>query len=120
MEPKSDSRRVRPGALADRSKRARDQAERTRVQARVIRARSEAVRKQFRSKPALPPPRLSPRELEVLALLASGVTTKDLALQLGISINTANYHLANVYRKLGVHSRVAATNAYFRRLAQVD
>lgn len=51
----------------------------------------------------------------MLTLLSHGLTTKDLALQLGMSVNTANYHLANVYRKLGTHSRVEAANAFFKR-----
>lgn len=51
--------------------------------------------------------------------MSRGLTTKDLAVQLGITVNTANYYLANVYRKLGAHSRVAAANAYFGRAPQV-
>jgi DNA-binding CsgD family transcriptional regulator len=89
-------------------------ASKVRLQARAIRSRSRSLRGRFTS-PRTPLPRLSTREREVLALLASGLTTKDLAIQLGISVNTANYHLANVYRKLGAHSRVAAANLYFGR-----
>jgi DNA-binding CsgD family transcriptional regulator len=59
--------------------------------------------------------KLSAREQEVLTLLSAGCTSKAIASQLHVSPNTANYHLANIYRKLGVHSRVAACNA-FRRM----
>jgi GAF domain-containing protein len=52
----------------------------------------------------------------VIALANSGLVTKEIASQLGISINTVKYHLANIYRKLGVRSRVDALNAYHRLL----
>ena len=89
-------------------------ARRIQLQARVVRSRAAAVRAQRQPK-AQPLPRLSPKESDVLALLSRGMTTKDLAVQLGISVNTANYHLSNIYRKLGAHSRVEAANAYFMR-----
>lgn len=59
-------------------------------------------------------PAISPRELQVLALVAGGLTTKGIAFHLGVSPNTINYHLANLYRKLRVHSRVDAARAYLR------
>jgi DNA-binding CsgD family transcriptional regulator len=55
---------------------------------------------------------LSSHEFSVLVLVRSGLTTKELAAQLGISINTAKYHLTNIYRKLGAKNRVEASNAY--------
>jgi LuxR family maltose regulon positive regulatory protein len=48
---------------------------------------------------------LSPRELEVLHLLPSGLTAEELADELIISVNTVRSHLKNIYAKLGVHSR---------------
>ncbi len=49
---------------------------------------------------------LTPRESELVALLASGVVTdRGLAERLVVSLNTVKYHLHNVYRKLGVRSR---------------
>lgn len=91
-------------------------AARVQVQARVIRTRSAEVRRRIVHRDqALP--RLSPREHDVLALVSTGVTTKSLAIQLGISANTAGYHLSNIYRKLGTHNRVEAVNEYFRRRA---
>ena len=57
---------------------------------------------------------LSSQELSVLDLVSSGLTTKELASRLGMSVNTAKYHLSGVYRKLRVRNRVEAMNAYSR------
>ena len=51
---------------------------------------------------------LSPRECEILALLASGQSNKELARGLGISPNTVKTHVARLYEKLGVGRRVQA------------
>jgi LuxR family maltose regulon positive regulatory protein len=51
------------------------------------------------------PESLSPRELEVLRLLPTGLTAEELAEELIISVNTVRSHLKNIYAKLGVHSR---------------
>jgi LuxR family maltose regulon positive regulatory protein len=51
------------------------------------------------------PEPLSPRELEVLRLLPTGLTAEELADELVISVNTVRTHLKNLYAKLGVHSR---------------
>lgn len=94
------------------------ESRRVRLQARVIRARAAEVMHRFEGANARSvPARLSQRELDVLELLSRGLTTKNLAIQLGISANTANYHLSNVYRKLGAHNRVEAANAFFQRTA---
>jgi DNA-binding CsgD family transcriptional regulator len=52
--------------------------------------------------------RLTPRECEILELVASGQSTKEVARQLGISPNTAKTHLAGVYQKLEVRRRTQA------------
>jgi DNA-binding NarL/FixJ family response regulator len=49
---------------------------------------------------------LTPRELELTALVVSGLRNRDVAAQLGISEGTAKLHLYNVYRKIGVANRV--------------
>ena len=49
---------------------------------------------------------LTPRELELTSLVVSGLRNRDIAAQLGISEGTAKLHLYNVYKKLGVASRV--------------
>ena len=55
------------------------------------------------------PAGLTERELEVVALLARGLQTKQVARELGISTKTADRHIQNAYRKVGVSSRAAAT-----------
>jgi DNA-binding CsgD family transcriptional regulator len=52
---------------------------------------------------------LSPRELEVLRLLAGGETNGQIAVGLGISINTVERHVVNVYRKIDARGRADAT-----------
>ena len=52
---------------------------------------------------------LSPRELDVLTLVAEGLTDRKVAEQLFISPRTVNQHLRSTYNKLGVNSRAAAT-----------
>jgi DNA-binding CsgD family transcriptional regulator len=51
---------------------------------------------------------LSPRECEILELLASGQSNKELARTLGISPNTVKTHIARVFEKLDVQKRVSA------------
>lgn len=51
---------------------------------------------------------LTPRELEVLQLLAAGQANKDIARALGVSPNTVKTHLARLFEKLGANSRTAA------------
>jgi HD-GYP domain-containing protein (c-di-GMP phosphodiesterase class II) len=55
------------------------------------------------------PAGLTDREAEVVALLARGLQTKQVARALGISAKTADRHIQNAYRKIGVSSRAAAT-----------
>lgn len=52
--------------------------------------------------------RLTPRENEILALLAEGQSNKVIARNLGISDGTVKLHVKSILRKLGVHSRVEA------------
>jgi DNA-binding CsgD family transcriptional regulator/tetratricopeptide (TPR) repeat protein len=52
---------------------------------------------------------LSNRELDVLALVAEGLTDREVAVRLYISPRTVNQHLRSIYNKLGVSSRTAAT-----------
>jgi LuxR family maltose regulon positive regulatory protein len=51
---------------------------------------------------------LSERELEVLRLLAEGLTDREIAEQLTVTLGTAKTHVSHIYGKLGVHSRVQA------------
>ncbi len=60
------------------------------------------------TKPAAQPIALSPRERELLALLVEGLTAKEIADRLSVSIHTTSTHTRNLFTKLGVHSRAAA------------
>ncbi|HKP63584.1 MAG TPA: LuxR C-terminal-related transcriptional regulator [Polyangiales bacterium] len=64
---------------------------------------------------------LSPRELQVLRLLASGKTNKRIARELGLSEKTVDRHVSNILTKLDVSSRAAATAyAYEHHLLRPD
>jgi DNA-binding CsgD family transcriptional regulator len=51
---------------------------------------------------------LSPRQREILALVAAGRTSKEIAGDLGISESTVNWHLSNAFERLGASSRAEA------------
>jgi DNA-binding CsgD family transcriptional regulator len=53
-------------------------------------------------------PPLSPREAEVLTLIAEGYTNRAIAARLVISEKTAGRHVENIFCKLGVHNRAQA------------
>jgi HD-GYP domain-containing protein (c-di-GMP phosphodiesterase class II) len=55
------------------------------------------------------PAGLTEREAEVVGLVARGLQTKQVARRLGISIKTADHHIQNAYRKIGISTRAAAT-----------
>ena len=59
--------------------------------------------------------RLTPREREILSLLAQGQLYKEIALQLGISPSTVRAHLHAVYGKLAVRSRTQAAVRFLQR-----
>jgi len=54
--------------------------------------------------------KLSPRELEILELVAEGCTSKEVADRLAITMSTVCWNLDEIYKKLHVHSRVQAVN----------
>jgi len=58
---------------------------------------------------------LTPREAELLTLLAKGMTNKELGKALFISEATVKTHLAHIYAKLGVDTRAAAVSVALRR-----
>jgi DNA-binding NarL/FixJ family response regulator len=58
---------------------------------------------------------LSEREREVLDLLTSGMSNKEIATHLTISVNTVKFHLRTIYSKLGVCNRVQAMQTVGRR-----
>lgn len=57
---------------------------------------------------------LTEREMDVLSLVATGLSNKQIANKLFISEETVKVHIRNLLRKLNVHSRVAATVLYFQ------
>lgn len=57
---------------------------------------------------------LTPRELQVLRLTASGMTNSEVAVAVGVSVHAVKFHLASVYRKLGVANRTQAAIALLR------
>ena len=80
---------------------------------------SEIARLVVRSfqSPLDPPPEtaaLSPREQEILALLADGLSNKEIAARLTISFFTVRAHLMHIYEKLHVRSRTEAAAKFHR------
>lgn len=51
-----------------------------------------------------PGPRITPRELEIIRLLAEGKSNKELSTQLGITVRTVETHRSKIMLKLGLHS----------------
>jgi len=66
-----------------------------------------------------PVPRLTPRQNDLLRLLAAGHTNTQIARRLGISEGTVRTHLEHIYEQLGVSSRTAAVTRAFPHLAGV-
>ncbi len=65
--------------------------------------------------------RLTAREKQVFKLLAEGMTSREIAEYLGISIKTAMAHRANLMAKLGLHSRAALVKLALREgVIQID
>jgi DNA-binding CsgD family transcriptional regulator len=52
---------------------------------------------------------LSARERQVLSLIAAGKTNREIAAELGISEHTVARHISNIFTKIGVSTRTAAS-----------
>jgi DNA-binding NarL/FixJ family response regulator len=86
----------------------------------------EAVRAVYAGEQYIPPQvamrigermlaQLSPREMEVLKLLARGLSNKEIAAQLGLVVGTVKIHVANIFSKLAVSDRTQALVAAVQR-----
>jgi DNA-binding CsgD family transcriptional regulator len=67
----------------------------------------------FRESPGLVEP-LTPREHEVLVLLADGLRNREIAIRLAISEHTVKFHLASIFGKLGASSRTEVVRRALR------
>jgi DNA-binding NarL/FixJ family response regulator len=67
---------------------------------------------------ARPAERLTPRQREILQLIAEGATTKEIARKLGISVKTVEMHRAQLMERLGIHD-VAGLVRYAIRIGLV-
>jgi DNA-binding CsgD family transcriptional regulator len=59
---------------------------------------------------------LTPRELEVLQMIAFGMTNAEAARRLHLSVHAIKFHLAAIYRRLGVNNRTEAAVTYLRSM----
>jgi DNA-binding NarL/FixJ family response regulator len=58
--------------------------------------------------------KLTPRELEVLAMISEGLSNKEIAALLNISVHTAKFHISSILGKLGASGRAEATSIGLR------
>jgi DNA-binding CsgD family transcriptional regulator len=66
---------------------------------------------------------LSPRERQVLEMASKGLTNRQIASRLSVTVHAVKFHLAGVYRKLGVRNRTEAVVVFLaamtRRIPEV-
>lgn len=55
---------------------------------------------------------VTPREQEVMNLLAKGMTYREISLQLGVTAETVKKHLKNIYKKFHVQNKIEALNKF--------
>jgi DNA-binding NarL/FixJ family response regulator len=80
----------------------------------VVRAPAHREAPGFAPREAAVRPLLTPREVEVLALIGQGMSNKAIARRLAISAHTVKYHLEAIFAKLGVRSRAEAVTRGLR------
>jgi DNA-binding CsgD family transcriptional regulator len=102
-------------ALLRRAREQFDMLDMTFWRACADRAQTAGPRVTPRNIHARGPDDLSPREMEILGKLAAGDRPKIIAADLRLSAATVNRHIANIYTKIGVSSRAAATAYAARR-----
>lgn len=76
---------------------------------------SRTVIDAYRTKTDLPPDPLTPRERELLQLVAEGKTTKEAARVLGVSTKTAESHRTRIMSKLDIHETAGLVRYAIRR-----
>ena len=76
---------------------------------------SRTVVEAYLAKTELPPDPLSPREHEVLQLVAEGKTSKEIARLLGVSVKTAENHRTRIMARLGIHETAGLVRYAIRR-----
>ena len=62
----------------------------------------------------------APRELEILQLVLTGKTNKEIAREIYISAKTVEFHLYNIYKKIGVQSKMIAGMWAIQRGLQIN
>ena len=60
----------------------------------------------------------SPRQAQIVSLVAGGLGDKEIAQRLGVSVSTVRTHLQRLYRDMGVHSRSRAVATWFQTQAE--
>ena len=80
--------------------------------ARLIResGKSEEKEGEHSGRPDLSQYHITEREMDVIELVGQGLTNKEIAARLSLSVNTVNNHIANIFSKTGVRSRVDLLN----------
>jgi DNA-binding NarL/FixJ family response regulator len=63
---------------------------------------------------------LSPREREVMQMTSKGLTNLQIAEQLTVTVHAVKFHLASIYRKLGVSNRTEAAVAFLQAAGSED
>jgi len=89
-------------------------ARRSAVRADALLLATDASRRNSEAVEPLIEP-LTPRERDVLSLLAEGLSNKGIAERLNISDQTVKFHVASIYGKLGASNRTDAVRVGFRR-----
>jgi HD-GYP domain-containing protein (c-di-GMP phosphodiesterase class II) len=92
---------------ADAAAALRDEAAAGRLDGEAANAVLAAAGHRVRHRPALPRG-LTPREAEILDLLARGLSNKEMAERLSVSVRTVSSHVEHIYAKIGVSTRGAA------------
>jgi DNA-binding CsgD family transcriptional regulator len=90
----------------------RDFSDRDMVLLSVLRSTLVAIRDRT-FQPGADRPELTPRQLQLLGLVAEGLTNRQTARQLGVSEHTVRKHVENIFERLQVSSRTAAVNRVF-------